>query len=372
MGGLNPLDYPLALDTPHRLTDIVDWHPHIPFAFALVEMLRPRMIVELGTYRGDSFCAMCQAVATLRLDTACIAIDRWTGDLHVGPYDEDVYLDLQAYVAERYGRFATLVRSAFDDAVERFGASSIDLLHLDGTHTYDAVRHDFEQWIPKMSHRGVVIMHDTQESQPGFGVTQLWGELRQRYPSYEFAYGHGLGVLATGTEVPKPLQALFDAGSASPIVAQWFQVLGERVTRLHRDQALVGCLRSKVASLQLKIAEIEAGRQQQAAAQSAAVDALGAREHEMLRQRETIESLQEQVGIYAGEIARLETERRLAETQRDALQGRLSSNEAEIAALRADLNTTNRQLAQVYGSTPYRIARVVRHPGRLAGIMRRR
>jgi len=44
------------------------WTEHAPFAFWLVSVLRPRRIVELGTFRGYSYFAFCQAVAALDLD----------------------------------------------------------------------------------------------------------------------------------------------------------------------------------------------------------------------------------------------------------------------------------------------------------------
>lgn len=49
----NPLNYPLCLTEPRYLSDTEAWQTHIPFAFACVEMLQPRVFVGLGTHRGD-------------------------------------------------------------------------------------------------------------------------------------------------------------------------------------------------------------------------------------------------------------------------------------------------------------------------------
>ena len=79
-----PLDARLLCTTPRRVSNVSAWIQHIPFAFALVDMLRPRLIVELGTHKGDSYCALCQAVNMLDLKTSCTAVDTWVGDAQSG------------------------------------------------------------------------------------------------------------------------------------------------------------------------------------------------------------------------------------------------------------------------------------------------
>lgn len=210
---------PTVAAAPEHLSDVTAWHGHIPFAFWCVEALRPRVFVELGTHKGDSYFAFCQAVARLSLATDCYAVDTWRGDEHAGFYGGEVYEQVRSLNDAKYADFSRLIRSTFDEARDAFAAESIDLLHIDGLHTYEAVRHDFEAWLPKMSPRGVVLFHDIMVTERGFGVWRLWEEVSARYPHFAFAHSHGLGVLAVGAEVAVPIRMLcsLDRGAAEQV-----------------------------------------------------------------------------------------------------------------------------------------------------------
>ena len=216
----------LIFDVPDRLTDVRSWHGHLPFAFWLVETCRPRTFVELGTHRGDSYCAFCQAVSRLDLPTRCYAVDTWRGDPHAGLYGEDVYQELGEYHA-RYAGFSSLVRSTFDEAVTQFGDGSIDLLHVDGLHTYEAVKHDFETWRPKLTDDAIVLFHDVNVREHDFGVWRYWEELAARHPSFTFLHSSGLGVLAPGQRATA-LEPLFTADEArTQQIRRAFTALGD-------------------------------------------------------------------------------------------------------------------------------------------------
>lgn len=206
------------------------WTSHAPFAFLSVELLQPRLLVELGTYYGTSYCAFCQVVTKLKLPTRCFAVDTWRGDKHTGPYSQDILGFLRSHHDPRFGSFSTLLQSTFDDALKEFADGSIDLLHIDGSHSYEDVAHDYHSWAGKMSDRGVVLMHDTAETNEGFGVHRLWAELEKKFPSFQFKHGHGLGVLAVGKYVPDAfLDFLQDARANAEPMREIFAALGRAV-----------------------------------------------------------------------------------------------------------------------------------------------
>lgn len=225
----NPLKHPVCLEFPNWLQETA-WAEHIPFAMYLISALRPRIFVELGAYRGVSYCSFCQAVASVNSDTKCFAVDTWEGDKHAGKLEEDVLARLREHHDPLYSEFSVLLRKSFDQALSDFADGSVDLLHIDGLHTYKAVRHDFDTWLPKMSERGIVLFHDTSVRDKGFGVWQFWEELCSRFPNYSFSHGHGLGVLMIGKEVPAEIKYLSEAGDVQKeIIRQFFQQLGERI-----------------------------------------------------------------------------------------------------------------------------------------------
>ncbi len=208
------------------------WCGHAQFAFWLVEALRPRSIVELGTHFGLSYMAFCQAVNTTGIDAACTAVDTWEGDAHAGTYDGDAVLSaLKAAHDPAYGRFSRLMRTTFDQAAASFADGSVDLLHIDGLHSYEAVRHDYETWLPKMSDRGVILFHDTEVRERNFGVHRLWAEVSKDRPSFNFTHSYGLGVLGTGDALPRTLSPLFDAAKdphAAADVRNFYSALADR------------------------------------------------------------------------------------------------------------------------------------------------
>lgn len=230
----NPIYYPICLNRPKRIAPS-GWLGHVPFGMLVIDLLRPSVVVELGTYYGVSFCSFCQAVHELRLDTRCFGIDTWRGDPHTAWIGADALSNLKQHHDPLYASFSTLVASTFDDALQTFTDGTIDLLHIDGFHTYEAVRHDFETWLPKLSDKGVVLFHDIAVKQKDFGVWKLWAELKAKYSSFEMQHCNGLGVLAVGPNYPPNLDSLLKASAEEQeTIAEFLKRLGDQV-ELHAD-----------------------------------------------------------------------------------------------------------------------------------------
>ena len=67
------------------------WWEHVPIAHWIVEELKPRTIVELGTHYGVSFFSFCEAAEIFSPITFVYAVDTWEGDKQAGYYSNEVY-----------------------------------------------------------------------------------------------------------------------------------------------------------------------------------------------------------------------------------------------------------------------------------------
>jgi hypothetical protein len=206
----------VVFQEPERIVHPPSWLDNTPFAFWIMDALRPSTFVELGCHSGNSYASFAQAVQMLGLSTRCYGVDTWRGDPHAGFFDEKVFEDWSTYHNRRFSSFSRLIRSTFDEAVGQFRDGSIDLLHLDGYHTLEAVTHDFHAWRPKLSDRAVVLCHDIDVREKDFGAWRLWERLKDDYPSFDLRHGHGLGVLGIGKDLPEAVRWLLALRSGHP------------------------------------------------------------------------------------------------------------------------------------------------------------
>jgi GT2 family glycosyltransferase len=341
----------------------------VPFAHWLVQAIRPRIILELGTHHGVSYSAFCESVCRARLDTRCYAVDTWTGDEPSGSYyGRDVFDELRDFHDSRYSAFSELLPMRFDDALAYFGDESVDLLHIDGCHSYDAIRHDFSQWRQKLSQRSVVLFHHTNVGERDFGVWRFWKEISEVYPSFEFLHGHGLGVLFTGRNMPTAVAPLSTAGDPETIniVRDRFATLGQRFIlefELAALRAEMGDITSRLDVEVSRSGELQKAAEEradtihrleqnlQSAADAASRLKVIAREYWIMHEGAVREK---ELAIREKELALREKELATREKELAIPEKELAVRERELAVHERDSLTT--RLAQVEESSAHREA----------------
>ena len=236
--------------------------------------------------------------------------------------------------------FSRLVRSTFDDALTKFADGSIDLLHIDGYHTYEAVRHDFESWLPKLSASAVVLLHDTNVREMDFGVWKFWQDLSRDYPCFAFLHGHGLGVVAVGRSLPPDVRVLVEhvphQSQDAFTIRQFFGTLGEALLRQPRE-ATQARIETELRSELSKVMEVLTSERERVAGwlteRDQALD--GARV-----QISQLSAANEEIRRVLSETTQaLEDSRRQALEREQQLQERLNLHEATINASGSGVGT---------------------------------
>lgn len=172
--------------------------------YSLVRALEPEAIVEIGSARGKSTCAMALACSENGKGKV-FAIDphmenSWT--------DAGNELDSGRFLEGRLSEYGLtpwcqMIRSRSVDAAGGW-SRKIDLLFIDGDHTYEGVRRDFELFAPFLTDRSIVCFHDTlwehERERVGYrsdmGVPAYMSDLQDRhYKIVNVPSQHGLAMM---------------------------------------------------------------------------------------------------------------------------------------------------------------------------------
>lgn len=164
------------------LSDVEGWL-HLDEAAALYRGVQalplerdPLILVEIGSWKGRSSITMATALRDAGRRGTVHAIDPHTGNVehHERWGSVDTFDEFVANV-ERAGAsdLVAPIRGYAHDVVDRFEDGTVDLLFIDGSHEYEDVRTDLDDWVPKLAAPAVVGLNDT--SWPG-----VYKAIRQR------------------------------------------------------------------------------------------------------------------------------------------------------------------------------------------------
>jgi hypothetical protein len=253
----------VAMETDPPIDVFSAWTDLVPTQAALFSILKPRRYVELGVHNGMSFFSACSHSERLRLGTECVAIDSWEGDPHAGMHDSSVFENFKQNISRLFPA-QMYIQGYFDEASKLFQDASIDVVHIDGFHSYDAVRHDFETWRPKMSNRGVMLFHDINVHERDFGVWRFWEEIAEELPHASVAHGHGLGVLYVGDAENDAAELFRVLRNVSKLERLSKRYLEAKIFAQHRRNRESAAIKRELAALKKERDEAVAARNEMA------------------------------------------------------------------------------------------------------------
>ncbi|CAG0932002.1 hypothetical protein PLCT1_01947 [Planctomycetaceae bacterium] len=137
----------------------------------------PRTVLEIGTAQGGVFWLLCRMATP---DATLVSLDLPPAERHSG--GERISIDLQSMKMPGQTIHVVHGNSHEPSSAERvralLGDQPLDLLFIDGDHTYEGVRQDYEMYGPMVRSGGMVAFHDIVHTHwPGCQVDRFWGEL---------------------------------------------------------------------------------------------------------------------------------------------------------------------------------------------------
>jgi predicted O-methyltransferase YrrM len=156
-----------------------------PFAMWL-ESRKPHHVLEIGTLKGGT-AALWHEIASGYVVSIDLPNGRFGGADH--GYTDEAVAKRNAELEDRFPRIITLALDSHDVHSPQIAANHIadkepslfDFLFIDGDHTYEGVKRDYEVYSPLVRAGGIIAFHDVLDTAvhraAGCDVARFWNEL---------------------------------------------------------------------------------------------------------------------------------------------------------------------------------------------------
>lgn len=171
--------------------------------YALVKSSKPAVVVEIGSARGRSTCFMGLALKE-NGSGKIFAIDPHTRTAWNDANSVDTFDILRSNVSTLgLESFVEILRNTSNEVANGWD-QSIDILFIDGDHSYEGAKRDWELFSPFVKPFGSVVFHDTlwdlkpdpKYARPDMGVPRLVDELREQgYPVITLDQNFGVSLI---------------------------------------------------------------------------------------------------------------------------------------------------------------------------------
>ncbi len=177
--------------------DTQGWGSVHPFLTDTIGEIRPRIVAEMGVWKGGSTLTMASTLKSLDLDAVVIAVDTWLGSWD--HWENDMWFEHlkfeRGYPTLMRTFMTNVIKSELQDFVvplpldslnavhvlRAFGIA-LDLVHIDGSHAYEAVSADIRAWWSLLRPGGVLIGDD-------YDTGGSWPDVRRAYDDFFAAQG---------------------------------------------------------------------------------------------------------------------------------------------------------------------------------------
>ena len=163
---------------------------------------KPKYVLEIGTANGGTLFLFTRIASP---DAMIISVDL-PGGKFGGGYPESLAPLFKSFGKE--GQTIQLLRADSHDAgtlskvKDMLAGNALDLLFIDGDHSYEGVKRDFEMYSPLVKKGGIVAIHDIAKHPANVGceVDRFWKEVKDVHPYTEVladpkATWAGIGIL---------------------------------------------------------------------------------------------------------------------------------------------------------------------------------
>ncbi|MGB7434412.1 MAG: class I SAM-dependent methyltransferase, partial [Candidatus Acidiferrum sp.] len=146
-----------------------------------VKALHPQTVVEIGTHRGGTlylWTRFAQSTATL------ISIDLPRGKFGGGysPFRIPIYRRFARHHQKLHLlRADSHAPSTLEETKRLLANRPIDLLFIDGDHTYDGVKQDWQLYSPLVRPAGLIVFHDIAGAYADTNVKTFWDSIKLQH-----------------------------------------------------------------------------------------------------------------------------------------------------------------------------------------------
>lgn len=164
--------------------DLGGWGGNHPIFNQLISWIKPSVIIEVGTWKGQSAINMCKSIKKLNLNTKIYCVDTWLGALEFWTYHRDkkdrdlcfkngypqAYFQFLSNVVQTNNQDTIIplpMTSSIGAKYCKFFKIKPQLVYVDGSHEQNDVYRDIVDYWDILESGGVLFGDDYRDCWPG-------------------------------------------------------------------------------------------------------------------------------------------------------------------------------------------------------------